>query len=267
MRDRVASVGLMSGVLISLFTCSEPASAQLVPDGSLGAESSLLVEGAIADQPATLIEGGAVRGGNLFHSFGEFNVGTGQLVYFANPAGIDHILSRVTGDAPSNIFGTLGVAGPADLFLVNPNGIVFGPDAALDITGSFYATTADAIPLGAGSFSATNPAQSTLLTVDPSVVFTQYLSADSGAITSRGRLAAAGDLVLAAHRLDLQGEIGAGGELTLFGLDTVQIRDTGETPFIGWAGDDLRVQGNERVDIVALSHPDSGLYSYGDLVL
>jgi large exoprotein involved in heme utilization and adhesion len=69
---------------------------------------------------------------------------------------------------------------------MNPNGIVFGPDATLDIPGSFHATTADAIPLETpGFFSATAPEQSTLLTVDPSVVFTNYLNADSGDITSQ----------------------------------------------------------------------------------
>jgi hypothetical protein len=55
--------------------------------------------------------------------------------------------------------------------------------------------------------------------------------------------------------------------LTLLGIDTVQIRDSLDTPFIGFAGGDLLVQGNQQVDIVALSHPDSGLYSYGDMVL
>jgi large exoprotein involved in heme utilization and adhesion len=61
--------------------------------------------------------------------------------------------------------------------------------------------------------------------------------------------------------------VAAGGELTLLGIDTVQIRDTAEVPFIGFAGGDLLVQGNEQVDIVALRHPDSGLSSYGDMVL
>jgi len=65
----------------------------------------------------------------------------------------------------------------------------------------------------------------------------------------------------------LQGQVAAGGDLTLMGLDTVQIRDAADAPFIGFAGGDLLVQGNEQVDIVALSHPDSGLYSYGDMVL
>ncbi|NEQ44307.1 MAG: filamentous hemagglutinin N-terminal domain-containing protein [Leptolyngbya sp. SIOISBB] len=269
-RSSTASRQLLQGLFIatiaSLFI-EQGAVAQLLPDDSLGGEGSLLTDGLVDGLQTTLIEGGAKRGGNLFHSFQDFNVGEGQRVYFANPLGIENILSRVTGGDPSNILGTLGVAGLADLFLLNPNGIVFGPDATLDVAGSFYGTTADAIPLGDGVFSATDPEQNSLLTVDPGIVFTNYLNEDSGDITNRGQLAAQGDLTLAANNLDLQGQVAAGGDLTLLGLDTVQIRDTAEVPFIGFAGGDLLVQGNEQVDIVALSHPDSGLYSYGDMVL
>ena len=118
-----------------------------------------------------------------------------------------------------------------------------------------------------GLFSATDPEQSTLLTVRPEVSFFNYLTAASGDIESRGALVAGENLTLAANRLDLQGQVAAGADLSLLGLDTVQIRDTTDVPFVGFAGGDLLVQGNEQVDIVALSHPDSGLYSYGDMVL
>ncbi|MEM8615058.1 MAG: filamentous hemagglutinin N-terminal domain-containing protein [Cyanobacteria bacterium P01_H01_bin.105] len=118
-------------LLLGVMAWSAPvAQAQLVPDVTLGVESSRLstdqlVQGDLAD----VIEGGAARGNNLFHSFSEFNVNDGQRVYFANPAEIESILSRVTGTNPSEIFGTLGVNGPANLFLINPNGLVFGEKA------------------------------------------------------------------------------------------------------------------------------------------
>ena len=253
--------------LVLAATLPLPAQAQITPDATLGDEASrmtpeTLVQGDLID----LIEGGAIRGGNLFHSFLEFNVDLGQRVYFANPVGIESILSRVTGGDPSNIFGTLGVDGAAALFLINPNGIVFGENASLDIQGSFYATTAAAIPLGEGVYSATAPEQSSLLTVDPSALFSSYLSDASGDIENRGQLAAGENLTLAGNNLDLQGQVAAGGDLTLLG-NVVQIRDTVAVPFVGFAGDDLLVQGNGGVDIVALSHPDSGLYAYGDMVL
>jgi filamentous hemagglutinin family protein len=82
----------------------------------------------------------------------------GQRVYFANPIGIENIFSRVTGNNVSNILGTLGVNGNANLFLLNPNGIIFGSNARLDINGSFLATTAHSFQFPGGTqFSATNP--------------------------------------------------------------------------------------------------------------
>ncbi|MGF1568344.1 MAG: filamentous hemagglutinin N-terminal domain-containing protein [Nodosilinea sp.] len=249
------------------FIANLPAAAQLTPDATLGSESTFITPGVeLPSGVAELIEGGAMRGGNLFHSFLEFNIDEGQRVYFANPAGIESILTRVTGGNPSNLFGTLGVDGAADLFLINPNGIVFGENVALDIQGSFYASTAEAIPLGDGVYSATAPEQSSLLTVNPSALFSSYLSDASGDIENRGQLAAGENLTLAGNNLDLQGQVAAGRDLTLLG-NAVQIRDTTAVPFVGFAGGDLLVQGNEAVDIVALSHADSGLYSYGNMVL
>ena len=92
--------------------------AQVVPDQTLGSESSLINSNAeINGIPSTLIEGGAKRGANLFHSFEKFSVEEGRGAYFNNPAGIQRILSRVTGNSISEILGTLGVLGNADLFI------------------------------------------------------------------------------------------------------------------------------------------------------
>jgi large exoprotein involved in heme utilization and adhesion len=75
-----------------------PALAQITPDTTLGAESSIVTPDAIVGgDPADLIEGGALRGSNVFHSFIDFNVAESQRVYFANPNGINNIVSRVTG--------------------------------------------------------------------------------------------------------------------------------------------------------------------------
>ena len=263
-RSRVTLI-LSLGVALAIPSVAQ---AQIIPDNTLDAEASRVLPQAVVDGlETTIIEGGAARGQNLFHSFADFNIDAGQRVYFANPAGIEAILSRVTGGNPSNIFGTLGVDGAADLFLINPNGIVFGENATLDIQGSFYASTAEAIPLGDSVYSATVPEESSLLTVNPSALFSRYLSDASGDIQNRGQLAVQGNMTLAANNLDLQGQVAAGGDLTLLGLDTVQIRDGVDGPFLGFAGGDLLVQGNESVDIVALSHADSGLFSYGNMVL
>ncbi|WP_235623092.1 two-partner secretion domain-containing protein [Tolypothrix sp. PCC 7601] len=156
-------------ILCSLILLSStPAYSQINPDNTLGAESSLItpnvpINGANADR----IDGGAVRGSNLFHSFTQFNINDGQRVYFGNPAGVQNILTRVTGGQGSNILGTLGVNGNANLFLINPNGIVFGQNAQLNIRGAFTATTANSLVFPNGvEFSATNPQAPPLLAIN-----------------------------------------------------------------------------------------------------
>ena len=159
-----------------------PATAQVVPDDSLGAENSVVTK----DEAIDLIEGGAVRDTSLFHSFSKFGIPDGQQVYFANPDGITDILSRVTGNNVSEIFGTLGVRGAANLFLLNPNGIVFGENASLDLNGSFLATTADSFEFAEDNYSydATNPNSPPLLTVNIPVGL--QFGSEIGAIEVRG---------------------------------------------------------------------------------
>ncbi|MGD1700954.1 ShlB/FhaC/HecB family hemolysin secretion/activation protein [Dapis sp. BLCC M229] len=145
-----------------------PAIAQLQPDITLGKDNSVItpnvnIKGIESDR----IDGGAQRGANLFHSFQEFNIQRGRGVYFSNPDGVVNILTRITGNNISNILGTLGVLGNANLFFINPNGIIFGADAQLDIGGSFYGSTADSILFKNGyEFSTSDPQAPPLLKVN-----------------------------------------------------------------------------------------------------
>jgi filamentous hemagglutinin family protein len=168
--------------LIILNGSISPAQSQIIPDATLDEESSSVTPNVeINGTPSDRIDGGAARGANLFHSFSEFNIGEGQGAYFTNPMGIENILGRVTGVNPSEILGRLGViGGDANLFLINPNGIIFGENASLDVGGSFMATTADSIGLGeSGSFNATEPQTSNLLSINPSVLFFNAMAAQS----------------------------------------------------------------------------------------
>ncbi|MBC7972098.1 MAG: filamentous hemagglutinin N-terminal domain-containing protein, partial [Verrucomicrobia bacterium] len=252
---------------LGLIGFGAPAVGQVVPDATLGAERSRVSPDAmVRGASSTLIEGGAVRGSNLFQSFQEFNVGDGQRVYFANPIGVQNIFSRVTGANASNIFGTLGVAGGANLFLLNPNGILFGPNAQLDIRGSFLATTGDRVVFSDGNtFGASNPQAAPLLTMS-APVGVQY-GAGAATIRSQANLAVGQDLTLAAGNLALQGRLQSGGNLTLQAQDTVQIRDSASQPFTATAGSRLLIQGDRSVDIFALNHPLSGFFAGGDLIL
>lgn len=257
---------VISASLINL--SSHPAAAQITPDSTLGSESSIVTPNInVKGSPADLINGGAIRNTNLFHSFSEFNVGEGQRVYFANPTGIDNILTRVTGSNASNILGLLGVNGTANLFLINPNGIIFGQNSRLDISNSFFATTANSLIFSNGTeFSATNPQAPPLLTISvPSGI--QFNNSQPAPIVSQGKLEVGQNFTLAAGNLNLSGQLQAGGNLTLQATDTVRIRDTVTEPFVAYAGRDLLIQGNHGIDIFALNHPNSGFYSGGDMIL
>lgn len=123
----------------------------------------------------TILEGDRQEN-NLFHSFKEFNVDSGETVLFDDP-GVQNILSRVTGINQSKILGTLGVSGgDANLFILNPNGILFGPDASLSLNGSFIATTANAIQFGDQGLFSASAIEIPDLTVNPSALLFQSAS-------------------------------------------------------------------------------------------
>jgi filamentous hemagglutinin family protein len=178
--------GLASSLFLggAIASSGDYALAQIIPDTTLGNQNSTVKPiSPTVDQ----INGGATRGANLFHSFQEFNVGEGRSVYFTNPVGIQNILTRVTGTNPSNILGTFGVTGGnANLFVINPNGIIFGQNASLNVGGSFAATTANAIGFGdRGVFSASAPEAPSLLTVNPNAFVFNQIAARAIVINSR----------------------------------------------------------------------------------
>ncbi|GAB1538685.1 hypothetical protein NUACC21_13480 [Scytonema sp. NUACC21] len=169
-------IALLNGfVVVGTFAIAENcarAQSTIIPDNSLGTEASVVtpnvvIKGVLSEE----ISGGLIKGTNLLHSFEEFNVSPGRGAYFTPPSGVENILTRVTGANPSQILGTLGVtAGSANLFLMNPNGLIFGQTARLDVMGSFVGTTANAIRLSNGDIFSARPNQSLptqLLKVNP----------------------------------------------------------------------------------------------------
>jgi len=114
-------------------------------------------------------------GSNLFHSFGQFslaNTPVSESATFTSTGSsgpISNVISRVTGGNQSSIDGAIVSAIPgANLYLINPSGIVFGPHATLNVSGSFNASTADYLKMSDGAkFQATNPGSSTLSAAAP----------------------------------------------------------------------------------------------------
>lgn len=178
---------------------------------------------------------------------------------------IQNIFSRVTGGNISKIFGTLGVLGNANLYLINPNGIMFGPNARLDMRGAFVGSTADSLLFNNNyDFSASNPTAPPLLTVD--IPLGVRFRENTGDINSTANLSTPSDLTLQGGNVNLTGSVVAGGNLRLEALDTLTIRDTVENPFFAVSGLDLLIQGN-NIDIFALNNVNSAIASYGNLTL
>lgn len=140
-------------------------SAEVTTDGTLGVARSLS-----GPDFAITADLGQQRGGNLFHSFSFFNINTGESATFSGPNTVSNIISRVTGGSASTIDGALNSTIPgANLFLINPGGVIFGENATLSISGSFHVSTAGYLVLAdGGRFDAVAPANSVLTSAPPS---------------------------------------------------------------------------------------------------
>ncbi|MGD1912717.1 MAG: filamentous hemagglutinin N-terminal domain-containing protein [Rivularia sp. (in: cyanobacteria)] len=170
MKASIFQFGFLNGsIILPFLLASIPAGAQIIPDNTLP-NNSVVQPG---EENTTLIQQGTQRDGNLFHSFQEFSIESGDTARFEHGSDITNIFTRVTG-AASNIEGTIQTLingttndrGSANLFIINPNGITFGENANLDIGGSFIGSTADSVKFANETeFSVTNPQSSPLLTI------------------------------------------------------------------------------------------------------
>ncbi|RKZ39690.1 MAG: hypothetical protein DRQ49_01645 [Gammaproteobacteria bacterium] len=154
--------------------------AEVTLDGTLGHSGAL-------PGPDYLIGAdlGQQHGANLFHSFKDFNLQSFESATFSGPDSVSNVISRVTGGNSSQIDGLIRSTIPnADMYFQNPYGIMFGPNAQLDVQGSFHASTADYLRLGdGGHFDARNPSNS-LLTVAPIEAF-GFLTDTPASITTQ----------------------------------------------------------------------------------
>ncbi|MBX2863369.1 MAG: filamentous hemagglutinin N-terminal domain-containing protein, partial [Leptolyngbyaceae cyanobacterium MAG.088] len=187
---------------LSVFTLGGTSAwGQITPEGT----TSITTTGAAGEH--IQITGGqqSAEGENLFHQFGSFNVEPAETVTFVAPTSVENILGRINGGQATTIDGTLAATTDANLWLLNPAGILFGPNASLNLQGDFTATTADAIGFIDGWFNDASDYQN-LVGAPQSLAF----------ISSSGHLVNLGELQVASGqtlRL-LGGSVLNGGTLT-----------------------------------------------------
>jgi len=219
---------------------------EVVLDGTLGPGGPLT-----GPDYAITSDLGKVLNTNLFHSFSALNIDQGETATFSGSPAIASIISRVTGGAPSTIDGLLRSTIPgASLYLVNPDGVLFGQGASLDITGSFHATTADYVDLGdLGRFDAKNPSAS-ILTADPPSAF--------GFLTARPTAVTVADSGL---------YIGEGDSITIVAGE-IQLSSDNSQPLLQSAGGNINlIAGGAGEVAVPVSGQSSSLIFPGDISL
>jgi filamentous hemagglutinin family protein len=273
LKSRRLQTRLLSGLVLlqALLAVSQAAVTSAVTgDGTLG--TTVTQSGTIYD-----IMGGTRPGNgpNLFHSFDRFSVGTGDTARFSSSGqpGVVNILSRVTGGQPSTIDGGLRseIAG-ANLYLLNPAGVMFGPHASLDVRGSFHVSTGDYLRFTDGAKFSANLGQESVLTVAPPAAF-GFLGNSPAPITIQGSALqvpagkalsiVGGDITLMGGPLWVEGVPAldaAGGRIYL-----ASVASPGEVGFSPLElASDLQVEGFARLGEVELHR--TGLIS-GNIVL
>lgn len=216
-------VTILGGCLFLFIYTVPNLAAQIILDGTVGPS------GALAGPDFQITQDlGATVGSNLFHSFTEFNLSQMESATFSGSAAISNVLSRVTGGNPSSIDGTLRSTIPgANLFFLNPAGVVFGPNAQVDVDGSFTVSTADTIGFGdGGRFDAANPTNDVLTTAPveafgflgetPSSV--SVVGSQLQVATGESIRVVSGDIYIAGGRL-----VASSGE-----IDLISVKSAGE---------------------------------------
>lgn len=161
------SVTFLNVLCIALVSTTHTAMAEVATDGSLGAQQQLSGPGYVINEAL-----GSLAGNNLFHSFSTFNLNQNESATFTGAESIQNIISRVTGGETSHIDGIIASSiNSANLFFLNPAGVVFGEHASIDLSGSFHVSSADFMEFADGERFYTQPLDSQVLSTSAPVSF------------------------------------------------------------------------------------------------
>ena len=206
---KLPSLACCLTLMVGMPLSSSTAIAQVTPDSSL--HTQVESQGNVFN-----VTGGTTAGSNLFHSFSEFSIPSGSEAFFNNSPDLNNIISRVTGGNLSDIQGSIRSAGTANFFLINPAGIVFGESAALNVGGSFFATTGDHLLFADGiPFDATTATPPPLLSM--SVPAGLQTGINPGSIINRSRTPNAMGEVRGLQVQPTQALVLVGGEVQMEG--------------------------------------------------
>src|SRR5262245_38832608 len=237
------------GELLFLAMLPAVTHAQITLDGSLGLKGSLAGPDYSIDAKV-----GQLRGNNLFHSFGQFNIHTNESATFTGPATVENVIGRVTGGQQSLIDGQLRSEMPkANMYLLNPSGVMFGPNASLDVPGSFHVSTADYLRMADGAKFYANLSQESVLTSAPPAAF-GFLNGNPAPISIQGStLQVPEGKTLSVVGGDLQV---TGGSLSAphGQVNLASVASAGEViPTVSEQGPDLKMEGFSRLGKIEAS--------------
>ncbi|MDJ0717032.1 MAG: filamentous hemagglutinin N-terminal domain-containing protein [Prochloraceae cyanobacterium] len=255
----------ISAVFLGCVATTSLVQAQITSDGTLSTNITT------SNNLDFTITNGKQLGGNLFHSFQQFSVPNGGSVSFANGLDVRNIFNRVTGNSISEINGLIQTNGSANLFLLNPNGIIFGRNAQLKVGGSFIASTASQINFDDGSiFSASDRQTEPLLTV--SIPIGLQFREPPGNIVNRSIANQGNGLLLSGTTLALVGGdlFLEGGVLTTIG-GRVELGSVAAPAYVSLipinAGWQLGYESVQKFQDIHLSEKAVVQTAFGDIVL
>ena len=223
--------------------------AEITFDGTMGPAGPLAGPNfVIADTDGTTV------GPNLFHSFSVFNINSTESATFTGPAGLANVIGRVTGGTASSIDGLFRSTVPgADVYFINPAGVIFGQNATLDVQGAFHVSTADELRFADGNvFSASNPAATVLTAAAPAAF--GFLGPNPAGITLND-----GNLQTLGERLAL-----VGGDIIIEGTSSGLPVDPIN---IGTAGGRIDLISVSSAGAVPLAGPADGFSAYGSILI